>query len=201
MPVPVGAVVLAANGTMEGTVTTGALVTIGTDVEGTCTGAMTGAGIGAMTGAGTGAMTGTGTLEVTGMEVSTGVETGADVESIVVTPPSLFPFIAELLLKLGELFFLVPITIPVIAPTVITSTIKTRTHNRRLYTFVESLHTPETVFSSTVADWSASLLLISCFTSMLTSSLLISESIRELNLLLGWLSVFNVCKRNVLDSR
>ena len=135
------------------------------------------------------------------MEVSTGAETGADVESIVVTPPSLFPFIAELLLKLGELFFLVPITIPVIAPTVITSTIKTRTHNRRLYTFVESLHTPETVFSSTVADWSTSLLLISCFTSMLTSSLLISESIRELNLLLGWLSVFNVCKRNVLDSR
>ena len=217
---PVGVIVSVANGAIEGTEATGALVgvTIGTDVDEIGTGVVTGAGTmevtgagamvvtgaGAMvvTGAGTMVVTGAGTMVVTGVEVCTGVGTGAVVKSNEVAPPSFFPDVAELLLKLGESLFLVPTIIPIITPTAMTRTIKTRRHNRTLYTFVESLHIPVSAFSSTAADWSVSLLSSDCFSSMLTSSLLISESIRDLSLLLGWLSVVQCLRKTkVLDGQ
>ena len=64
MPIPVGAIISANDGTMEGTVGTGAAeeVTIGADVEEIVAGAVVGAVVGTLTDAVTGAITG----EVTG---------------------------------------------------------------------------------------------------------------------------------------
>ena len=155
LSVPVGAIVLEANGTLKGALTTGDLVELytGTDVEEIGTGVITGVGAVVMTGAAIGVVIGAGTLAVTGTEVLTGTGTGDVVKSIEVGYPSFFPDVAELLLALDGSFFLVPTTMAIIAPTAMTRTIKTRTHNRTLYTFVESRHTPECASSLTATDW------------------------------------------------
>ena len=92
------------------------------------------------------------TLAVTGIDVLTRAGTGAEVESIGTALPSIILSNAtELLPRLGESFFLVPIAIPIIIPEAMTSIIRKGTHDRRLYPFVESLYTPGAAFSSTPA--------------------------------------------------